>query len=395
MPAFKTARGFPDNWTSGWAPLIFANPLLCGKIVVGSRLRTSLWRDKWLRNDTLQNKYLSLYALTTSKDACIADAKMLNEAREIVGWDINFSNFVHLIEVMELAKDLEETLHCSGEDTVEWKWNSSRVFPTSSLYKLLNFSGLKDAKVEYIWQHKFPVSISIFNWFFYRKRLHTKDRLILHGMNIRCVFFVVLQWRRMDISLKFALILYLGCPQPNSGHEYWGIPGWHCAFILMASVSLLIGALVYMTTLFVVDPRRDPLVTHGGDDDDTKRAISVTKSTAMRFVMKVQTFQVIVLQGIVGSLPWTAMVFFTMWIELDSTCGGFPYGENIWLRFRVIQVGNYFCSRCISTVKGSVYDDSFLSVGVPCSTVHYMLYSNTIEIARNWHVQKSKKIMIE
>lgn len=37
---------------------------------------------------------------------------------------------------------------------------------------------------------------------------------------------------------------------------------------------------------------------------------------AMRSVMKVKTFQIIVLQGIVGSLPWTAMVFFTMWFEL-------------------------------------------------------------------------------
>lgn len=38
--------------------------------------------------------------------------------------------------------------------------------------------------------------------------------------------------------------------------------------------------------------------------------------SAMKTVMKVKTFQVIVLQGIVGSLPWTAMVFFTMWFEL-------------------------------------------------------------------------------
>uniref|UniRef100_A0A453M734 Major facilitator superfamily (MFS) profile domain-containing protein n=1 Tax=Aegilops tauschii subsp. strangulata TaxID=200361 RepID=A0A453M734_AEGTS len=35
-----------------------------------------------------------------------------------------------------------------------------------------------------------------------------------------------------------------------------------------------------------------------------------------RSVMKVRTFQIIVLQGIVGSLPWTAVVFFTMWFEL-------------------------------------------------------------------------------
>ena len=38
--------------------------------------------------------------------------------------------------------------------------------------------------------------------------------------------------------------------------------------------------------------------------------------TAAKAVIKVQTFQIIVLQGVVGSLPWTAMVFFTMWFEL-------------------------------------------------------------------------------
>ena len=37
---------------------------------------------------------------------------------------------------------------------------------------------------------------------------------------------------------------------------------------------------------------------------------------ATRSVMKVRTFQIIVLQGIIGSLPWTAIVFFTMWFEL-------------------------------------------------------------------------------
>ncbi|RWW26409.1 hypothetical protein BHE74_00045507, partial [Ensete ventricosum] len=49
-----------------------------------------------------------------------------------------------------------------------------------------------------------------------------------------------------------------------AGHEYWGIPGWRCAFIMMASLSLLIGVLVF---LFVVDPRRDPLVAVGADHD--------------------------------------------------------------------------------------------------------------------------------
>lgn len=38
-----------------------------------------------------------------------------------------------------------------------------------------------------------------------------------------------------------------------AGHEFWGVPGWRCAFILMSTLSGLIGFLVF---LFVVDPRR-------------------------------------------------------------------------------------------------------------------------------------------
>lgn len=37
---------------------------------------------------------------------------------------------------------------------------------------------------------------------------------------------------------------------------------------------------------------------------------------AMKGVMKIKTFQIIVLQGLVGSLPWTSMVFFNMWFQL-------------------------------------------------------------------------------
>lgn len=37
-----------------------------------------------------------------------------------------------------------------------------------------------------------------------------------------------------------------------AGQQYWGIPGWRCAFILMATLSSLIGFLVF---IFVVDPK--------------------------------------------------------------------------------------------------------------------------------------------
>ncbi|CAK7339520.1 unnamed protein product [Dovyalis caffra] len=109
-----------------------------------------------------------------------------------------------------------------------------------------------------------------------------------------------------------------------AGQQYWGIQGWRFAFIMMASLSLLIGFLVF---LFVVDPRKkiginrdtsenfesDELIEKG---NPYASSIWTESWTATKAVTKVKTFQIIVLQGIVGSLPWTAMVFFTMWFEL-------------------------------------------------------------------------------
>ncbi|XWS29324.1 hypothetical protein CRYUN_Cryun24cG0019300 [Craigia yunnanensis] len=106
--------------------------------------------------------------------------------------------------------------------------------------------------------------------------------------------------------------------------QFWGIPGWRCAFIMMATLSSLIGLLVFV---FVVDPRktvgvnRDTGYNLDRDELIEKRNARVSSVwfeswTATKAVIKVPTFQIIVLQGIVGSLPWTAMVFFTMWFEL-------------------------------------------------------------------------------
>lgn len=61
---------------------------------------------------------------------------------------------------------------------------------------------------------------------------------------------------------------------------------------------------------------RDELVEKGNG-----RVSSVWSESwmATKAVIKIPTFHIIVLQGIIGSLPWTAMVFFTMWFELIGT----------------------------------------------------------------------------
>uniref|UniRef100_A0A0R0HD99 Major facilitator superfamily (MFS) profile domain-containing protein n=2 Tax=Glycine subgen. Soja TaxID=1462606 RepID=A0A0R0HD99_SOYBN len=109
-----------------------------------------------------------------------------------------------------------------------------------------------------------------------------------------------------------------------AGQQFWGIQGWRCPFILMATLSALIGFLVL---LYVVDSRkRFPTTPDASESSD--RGDSIYKGNASatsvwmdswaatKAVIKVKTFQIIGLQVIIGSLPWTAMVFFTMWFEL-------------------------------------------------------------------------------
>ncbi|CAK9138783.1 unnamed protein product [Ilex paraguariensis] len=53
-----------------------------------------------------------------------------------------------------------------------------------------------------------------------------------------------------------------------AGYEFWGIPGWRCAFIIMATLSCLIACLVF---LFVVDPRGTIIIHQESSDVNTER----------------------------------------------------------------------------------------------------------------------------
>ncbi|KAL8231114.1 hypothetical protein R6Q57_000892 [Mikania cordata] len=188
-----------------------------------------------------------------------------------------------------------------------------------------------------------------------------------------------------------------------AGHQFWGMPGWRCAFVLMAGLSCLIGFLVFF---FVVDPKkitvnhdigpsyleRNGLLDHGRDTGSG--SVWAESWTAMKAVMKVQTFQIIVLQGLVGSLPWTAMVFFTMWFELIgfdhqkaatllSLFGaGCSFGSLLGgiIADRLSQVyphsGRIMCAQ-FSAIMGIPYTWFLLRV-IPQSVDSYLIYSATL-----------------
>ncbi|KAJ4745640.1 Major facilitator superfamily protein [Rhynchospora pubera] len=178
-----------------------------------------------------------------------------------------------------------------------------------------------------------------------------------------------------------------------AGQEYWGIPGWRFAFLMMASISLLIGLLVH---LFVVDPRKNSHSYLSSDIEAERSSLvggrGLTSTSlwhdswiAMKSVVKVKTFQIIVLQGIVGSLPWASIVFFTMWFELI----GFDHKSSAGL-ISLFAIGCAFGSfggGLIADSMSRYYPDSArvmcaqfsAFMGIPFSLILLMVIPQTVD----------------
>ncbi|CAN6295944.1 unnamed protein product [Urochloa humidicola] len=89
-----------------------------------------------------------------------------------------------------------------------------------------------------------------------------------------------------------------------------GISGWRLAFGAVALVSVVVGALVW---LFASDPR--PAVAAKAARTTPAAAVADFFREA-KDVARVPTFLVLVTQDVIGSLPWSAFNFFSMWQEL-------------------------------------------------------------------------------
>ncbi|KAL6645119.1 hypothetical protein ACP70R_016727 [Stipagrostis hirtigluma subsp. patula] len=87
---------------------------------------------------------------------------------------------------------------------------------------------------------------------------------------------------------------------------FLGVPGWRLAFYALALVSVSLAAL---TWLLAADRR----------PSNTKATAAATVAELVREakgVVTVPTFQIIVAQGVAGSVPWSALSFAAMWLEL-------------------------------------------------------------------------------
>ncbi|XP_066350778.1 uncharacterized protein [Miscanthus floridulus] len=92
---------------------------------------------------------------------------------------------------------------------------------------------------------------------------------------------------------------------------FLGVAGWRVAFHAVAVISVALGVLMW---LFAADPASPAAKSSKTAASATEEAKELLQHA--RRVLGVTTFQIIVAQGIAGSIPWSALNFSAMWLEL-------------------------------------------------------------------------------
>ncbi|GMP80227.1 hypothetical protein CsSME_00035409 [Camellia sinensis var. sinensis] len=98
---------------------------------------------------------------------------------------------------------------------------------------------------------------------------------------------------------------------------FMGIPGWRLAFHLVGIISVIVGILV---RIFANDPHFPDGDAKLTNQIPSKPFCSEVKDLFQeaKSVVKLQSFQIIVAQGVTGSFPWSALSFAPMWLELTG-----------------------------------------------------------------------------
>lgn len=116
---------------------------------------------------------------------------------------------------------------------------------------------------------------------------------------------------------------------------FLGLPGWRVAFLVVAIVSFVLS---FSLCQFAKDPR-PPRKLLSDTEDGQQVSTLIELRDGVRRVLNIRTFQVILSQAVVGQIPWNAMAFFTLWLEL----AGFSHIIAA-LLVSLLSVGNIFGS---------------------------------------------------
>jgi hypothetical protein len=141
---------------------------------VGDRTSVRFREDNWIGSSSLVIQYWELYCLVNEQSKTIAELWDGENLRCTFKRCVDVRIFNMWEEVVSIASALVLN---GEEDELIWKFQSSRVYSSQSLYVVINFQGVTPVYVPSVWSLMVPPRVHFFLWLVSKNKLLTRNNL--------------------------------------------------------------------------------------------------------------------------------------------------------------------------------------------------------------------------
>jgi hypothetical protein len=192
---------------------------------IGNGRQTSFWKDKWLGDFSLMNKFPRLYSISTQKEGIVAEVGNLAGT---VGWTLTWRRSLFVWEntlLEELLMLINQTSLSMEEDYWVWRLDKEGLFSVKSTYTAISNMLITGSSVtpeegtafKAIWKCNAPSKVSAFLWKLLHDRIPTKvnlykRRILRPEDNQACAFCGNCEENSLHLLLycDFALVVWQG-----------------------------------------------------------------------------------------------------------------------------------------------------------------------------------------
>jgi hypothetical protein len=152
---------------------------------------TRFWRDKWVGDSLLCDRFPRLFSISSQKEAMVNELVVVEG--EVMTWNFSWRRRLFVWEdeiVVCLLGVLESVRFSNNVDSWRWLLASDGCFSVKSAYESLskdlvvgsNFPMFEAKIFKDIWCSPAPSKVIVFSWQILHDRVPTKDNLILRGI---------------------------------------------------------------------------------------------------------------------------------------------------------------------------------------------------------------------
>ena len=155
------------------------------KMLVGQGDSTSFWKDSWICDTPLKDKFPQLFEICYETEVSVAWMARQHWRMSFRRW-LNEDRQTQLIKIRDLLASFAVN---SEKDSPRWRWENTGLFSVKSNYKNL-CSNEYGTHYNLIWKAKLPLKIKIWLWLIEHNAILTKDNLAKKNWtgNMQCTF---------------------------------------------------------------------------------------------------------------------------------------------------------------------------------------------------------------